>query len=204
VLVADDHLVVLQGVRALLESRGFRVVAVAADGREAVRLACRHRPDVAVLDLVMPGLNGLQAAHRIALRSPGTRFVLLTGVLQDGFVHDALALGVRGFVVKTELAEDLFQAIEDVHRGAIYVSPAYAEMVARAVLHGVSKDPLSAREREVLRLVADGKSSKEIAAALGLSPKTVEGHRTRLMAKLGLHETASLVRYAVRVGLIEP
>lgn len=206
ILLADDHQVVRQGFRALLESQGFEVVAEAADGREAVRLAEIHDPDVAVLDLSMPHLNGLDAAGDILRRVKGIRLILLTMHKDEHQIVAALRAGVRGYVLKSQAAKELTQAIHEVANGGMYLSPGVSRVVVDAYLAGrnTPANPLAPREREVLQLVAEGKTSKEIASALGLSIKSAESYRARIMAKLDIHDTAGLVRYAIRQGLIEP
>ncbi len=206
ILLADDHLIVRQSLKALLEREGFKVVGEASDGHEAVRLAQSLRPDVAVLDLAMPLLNGLDAAQRIIHTSPRTKTILLTMHSEDQYVLEAVRGGIAGYVLKTQAAAELVQAIQQVARGLLYLSPGISRTVVQAYLAKTElpPDPLTPREREVLQLIAEGKTTKEIAALLGLSVKTVESHRTRLMSKLDLHETASLVRYAIRRGLIHP
>jgi DNA-binding NarL/FixJ family response regulator len=206
VLLADDHPIVLRGLKVMLEREGFRVVGEASDGREAVRLAGEMRPDVAVLDLTMPLLNGLDAAREIMRISAAIKAILLTVHFEDPYILEALRVGVHGYVLKSQAVADLVQAIRDVHRGVIYISPGISRAVVEAYRGrgGLSPDPLSLREREVLQLVAEGKSTKQVAAVLGISVKTAESHRSRIMGKLGVHETASLVRYAIRSGLIEP
>lgn len=206
ILLADDHLIVRQGIKALLEQEGFEVVGEASDGREAVRLAQTLRPDVAVLDFTMPVLNGLDAARRIVEVSPRTKTILLTVHSEDHYVLEAVQTGITGYVLKTQAAPDLIQAIQEVSRGAIYLSPGISRAIVQAYLAKTSlpTDPLTPREREVLQLIAEGKTTKEIAQLLGVSVKTAESHRTRIMAKLEIHETAGLVRYAIRQGLIQP
>ena len=206
VLLADDHLIVRQGLKALLEREGIKVVGEAADGHEAVRLAQALRPDVAVLDLAMPLLNGLDAAREIVRASPRTRPILLTMHSEDPYVLEALRAGIKGYVLKTQPSTDLVQAIQEVSRGRIYLSPGVSRGVVEAYLAKTElpPDPLSPREREVLQLVAEGKTTKETARLLGVSIKTAENHRTRIMAKLDIHETAGLVRYAIRQGIIQP
>lgn len=205
ILLADDHVIVRQGVKNLLTGEGFNVVGEATDGREAVRLAEVLQPDIAILDLTMPLLNGLGAAREILKVSRRTKPILLSLHREAPFVAEAIRIGVRAYVVKTQAAADLFEAIREVSRGATYVSP---NLVGAASLErpnpSLSPDPLSRREREILQLVAEGKSTKEIADLLGISFNTVESHRTRLMVKLKIHERAGLVRYAVRRGLIQP
>ena len=205
-LLADDHQVVRQGLRAMLEREGFRVVGEAADGRDAVRLAAETHPDVAVLDLAMPALNGLDAAREIVRGADRTRVILLTVHAEEPYVLEALRAGVTGYVLKTQAALDLIQAIREVQRGAIYLSPGVSRTVVEAYRSksDLPVDPLTPREREVLQLVAEGKTTKEAAAILGVSAKTAESHRMRVMSKLDIHETAGLVRYAIRRGLIQP
>ncbi|HSB80855.1 MAG TPA: response regulator transcription factor [Candidatus Methylomirabilis sp.] len=206
ILLADDHIVVRQGLKALLEREGLEVIGEASDGREAVQLAKTLSPDVAVLDLAMPLLNGLDAAQGIHHSTPRTRTILLTMHTEDHQVVKALQVGVRGYVVKTQAGEDLVQAINEVSQGRIYLSPGISEVVVEGYLAktGVPPEPLTPRQREVMQLVAEGKTTKEIASLLGLKVKTVESYRGRIMERLNIHETAGLVRYAIRRGLIQP
>jgi DNA-binding NarL/FixJ family response regulator len=206
ILLADDHAIVRQGLKALLEREGFAVVAEADDGQAAVRLARERCPDVAVLDFSMPILNGLDAALEILRACPRAKAILLTMHTDDHYVLSALQAGVKGYVVKTQASSDLVRAIHEVLRGMMYLSPGISEAVVQAYLAKaeIPRDPLTSREREVLQLVAEGKSTKEVAGLLGISFKTAESHRTRILKKLDLHETAGLVRYAVRRGLIQP
>jgi DNA-binding NarL/FixJ family response regulator len=205
VLLADDHQIVRQGLKAMLEHEGFKVVGEAGDGREAVSLAEATHPDVAVLDLAMPGLNGLDAAREMLRASDRMKAILLTMHTDDPYVLEALRAGISGYVLKTQATLDLVQAIREVTRGAIYLSPGVSKAVVDAYRNksDLPPDPLSPREREVLQLVAEGKTTKEVAALLGVSVKTAESHRTRIMSKLGIHETAGLVRYAIRRGLVQ-
>jgi DNA-binding NarL/FixJ family response regulator len=161
---------------------------------------------VAVVDFVMPLLNGLDAAVQIQRQSPGTKTILLTMYTEDQYVLEAFRNGLRGYVIKTQAAADLVQAIREVLRNAVYLSPGISRAVVEAYLTktDVPTDPLTPREREVLQLVAEGKTTKEIAQVLGLSVKTAETHRTKIMRKLEIHETAGLVRYAIRRGLVQP
>ena len=205
VLLADDHQIVRQGIKVLLEREGFEVVAEAANGSEAVQLAAKLRPDIAVVDFVMPVLNGLDAAVQIQRESPGTRAILLTMYTDDQYVLEAFRGGLRGYVIKTQAAADLVQAIREVQRNSLYVSPGISRTLVQAYLSktALPAEPLTPREREVLQLVAEGRTTKEIASFLGLSVKTAETHRTKIMRKLEIHETAGLVRYAIRRGLVQ-
>jgi len=203
VLIADDHPVLLRGLAGVLELFGFAVVAEAEDGRAAVRLAIERRPDVAVLDVAMPVVNGVDAARQILNAVPETHVVLLTGVAGEGIVPEALRVGVHGFVVKGQGLEDLAQAIRDVSGGAIYVSPCYSRVLMRSCAAASQPaERLSPRERQVLRLIAEGKTTKQAAGLLAISVKTAECHRASVMEKLGIHETAGLVRYAIREGVV--
>ena len=206
VMLADDHQIVRQGLKVLLEREGFDVVAEASDGREAVQMATKLRPDVAVVDFVMPLLNGLDAGVQIQRDSPGTKAILLTMYTEDQYVLEAFRGGLRGYVIKTQAAADLVQAIREIQRNALYVSPGISRTIVEAYLSktDLPADPLTVREREVLQLVAEGRTTKEIATVLGLSVKTAETHRTKIMRKLEIHETAGLVRYAIRRGLVKP
>lgn len=206
ILLADDHQIVREGLRGLLEREGFEIVGEAADGREAVRLAQERSPDVAILDFTMPLLNGLDAAREILRTSPRMGLVLLTMHTEDHRVVGALRAGIRAYVLKTQAAEELAQAIREVARGGTFLSPGVSHVLLKAYLSktDVPPDPLSPRERQVLQLVAEGKTTKEIAAELGLTTKSAESYRAKIMEKLDIHDTAGLVRYAIRQGLIEP
>jgi len=206
VVLADDHVLVRQSLKSLLEREGFQVVAEASDGQEALRHVESLQPDIAVMDISMPILNGLEAARELTRCSPKTKTILLTQHDEDQYVSEALAAGVKGYVLKNQAASDLIQAIQQVSRGQVYLSPGVSRAVMEAYRSKSERpgDPLSARERQVLQLIAEGKSTKDVASLLGISVKTAESHRTRLMQKLDIHETASLVRYAVRRGIVEP
>jgi two-component system response regulator NreC len=206
VVLADDHPMVRQGVKALLEQHGVKVVAEASDGKAALEAVRELRPDVAVLDIMMPLLNGIAAAHEIARTYPATRVILLTALNDERYVTEGLRDGVRGFVNKTQAAEDLVQAINEVMRGGIYVSPGVSQAVVDACKAAAAQggDRLTSRERQVVQLVAEGNSTKQIAALLQITPKTAEFHRMRVMKKLNVHGVAGLVRYAIREGLIAP
>jgi len=206
VLLADDHRMFVQGLKDILEKEKMEIVGEAADGREAVRLAKKHRPDVAVLDLAMPLMNGIDAAREIEKVSPETKRILLTMYTEEQYILDALRAGVNGYLLKTKAATDLVQAIREVSRGTLYMSSGIPRDAIQAYLSNKERrsDPLSPREREVLQLIAEGKTIKEIAGILGISAKTIETHRMRLMDKLDIHDTAGLVRYAIRRGVIQP
>jgi two-component system response regulator NreC len=205
VLIADDHAIVRQGFRALLERQGFQVVGEAVDGQDAVRLAIELKPDVALLDLSMPLLNGLDAGREIQRANKDTRVVLLTMHAEDHLMAAALRFGIRAYVLKSQATEDLVLAMRAVMRNQVYLSPGISKFAVEAYANGESApaDPLARRERQVLQLVAEGKTSKEIATVLGLSTKTAESYRARVMVKLDIHDTAGLVRYAIRNGMVE-
>ena len=205
ILLADDHALIRQGLKAFLERQGCRIVGEAADGQEALRSAEKAQPEIAVLDISMPILNGIDAARELKKSSPKTKVILLTQHDEDPYVTDALRAGVKGYVLKSQAADDLVHAIREVSKGSVYLSPQISRAVVDAYLSKtqLSADPLSGRERQVLQLVGEGKSTKDIAALLGISVKTAESHRARLMKKLDIHEIASLVRYAIRHGLIQ-
>lgn len=203
-LLADDHNIVRQALRGLLEAAGHQVIGEASDGHEALKLARALNPDIAVLDLSMPMLNGLDAAREMRRQSPAIRTILLTMYTDKGYVLQALRAGARGYVLKTQAAEDLISAIREILRGETYLSPGVAASVVDAFLENTdeSADPLTARERQILQLVAEGNTTKEIARLLNISFKTAESHRNHIMKKLDIHEVAGLVRYAIRKGLL--
>jgi two-component system, NarL family, response regulator NreC len=205
VVLADDHVLVRQGIKSLLEREGMQVLAEASDGQEAVRQVEKHNPDVAIMDIGMPLLNGMDAVRALGRSAPKTKPVLLTQHDEDQYVSEALEAGVKGYVLKSQVANDLVTAIRQVLRGDVYLSPGIASAVMAAYRTKSDRpaNPLTARERQVLQLIAEGKSTKEIASILGVSVKTAESHRSRLMQKLDIHETASLVRYAVKRGLVQ-
>jgi two-component system, NarL family, response regulator NreC len=206
ILLADDHHIVRQGLRVLLEREGFEIVGEAVDGREAVQLAQATRPDVALLDLIMPRLNGLDAGREILRCGWTSTIILLTMHTEEHQVAAALRAGVRGYVLKTQAAEDLVRAIQDAVRGKVFLSPSVSNVVVSGYLSGekAPADPLAPRERQVLQLVAEGQTSKEIATILGVSVKTAESYRAHVMEKLDIHDTAGLVRYAIRQGIVVP
>jgi len=206
IVLADDHVLVRQGLKSLLEREHFQVMAEASDGQDAVRLVETHQPDIAILDISMPTLNGIDAARGLSRSASKTKVILLTQHEEEQYIHEALEAGVKGYVLKNQVANDLIQAIRQVGRGEFYLSPGISRAVMEAYRNKSERpaDPLTTRERQVLQLIAEGKSTKDTASVLGISVKTAESHRMRLMQKLNIHETASLVRYAVRRGLIQP
>ena len=206
IVLADDHSMFRQGLAALLEREGFNVLGQAANGHEAIQLVQQHKPLLAILDFGMPLLNGIDAAREIHKRAPDTQVLLLTMFEDDAYVLEALRAGIRGYVLKAQAARDLINAIGEILRGSIYLSPGISEAVVKAYM---SKDEqpaelLTDRERQVLQLIAEGHTTKKTASLLDLSVKTAESHRTRIMQKLDIHDTAGLVRYAIRRGLIKP
>jgi DNA-binding NarL/FixJ family response regulator len=206
VVLADDHVLVRQGLKSLLEREKFQVVGEASDGQEAVRLSESLHPDIAVIDISMPILNGIDAARELGRSCPKTKAILLTQHEEDQYIREALDAGVKGYVLKNQVASDLVHAIQQVSQGQFYLSPGVSRAVMEAYRSKADSppDPLTPRERQVLQLIAEGKSTKDAASLLGISVKTAESHRMRLMQKLDIHETASLVRYAVRRGLVQP
>jgi DNA-binding NarL/FixJ family response regulator len=212
VLLAEDHEIVRQGLRKLLEAESdIKVAGEAATGRQAVALTRKLRPAVVVMDIAMPLLNGLEAARQILKSIPATRVLILSAHSDDAYVEQALALGVAGYLIKQTSANVLSQAIREVESGRTFLSPAIARRLQQRnhpspPSAGQLKRPsgrLSSREIEVLQRIAEGQANKQIAAGLGISIKTVEKHRQRLMGKLGIHDTAGLTRYAISVGIIE-
>lgn len=205
IVVADDHPLVRQGIRILLERESFEIVGEAADGVEAIRLAEKYQPEVIVLDLSMPIMNGITAVGQIRKVSPRTKIVLLTMYTEEHHVLQALRAGVKAVVTKTQAVEHLIVAIREVCAGGVYLSPSVSGAVVQAYLtkSEVPYDPLTDRERQVLQLVAEGNTTKEIALLLGVAAKTAETHRVKVMEKLDIHSTAGLVRYAIRRGLVQ-
>src|SRR5690606_24843573 len=185
---------------------GFNVVAEAANGHEAIRLVRKHTPSLAILDFGMPLLNGIDAAREIHKRSPDTQVLLLTMFEDDDYVLEALKAGIRGYVLKAQASTDLINAMREVLRGSVYLSPGISEAVVKAYMskRDQPSDLLTDRERQILQLIAEGHTTKKTASLLDLSVKTAESHRTRIMQKLDIHDTAGLVRYAIRRGLIKP
>ena len=206
VLLVDDHALIRQGIKILLEKQGFQVVCEASDGQEALRFVQHTQPEIAIVDISMPILNGIDTARELKKTAPKTKVILLTQHDEDQYVTESLRAGVRGYVLKSQAGSDLVHAIQEVCRGSVYLSPKISRAVVDAYLSKalVAADPLSGRERQVLQLVGEGKTTKDIAVHMGISVKTAESHRAHLMKKLDIHETASLVRYAIRNGLIQP
>jgi DNA-binding NarL/FixJ family response regulator len=210
VLLADDHLMVRAGIRALLGAvPGVEVVAEAADGREALELMPKCRATHAFFDITMPGMNGLEALARVRQSFPDVRVIMLSMHANPEYVHEALKQGAVGYLVKGAPPEELARAVKAVTRGEIYLCPTVAQVKqgwSRQAGHAPANpfDTLSPRQREVLQLIAEGRSTKEIARALSISVKTVETHRANLMRTLGIHDIPGLVRLSMRAGLISP
>ncbi|OGG51261.1 MAG: DNA-binding response regulator [Candidatus Handelsmanbacteria bacterium RIFCSPLOWO2_12_FULL_64_10] len=209
IVLADDHPVVRKGLRALLDAeQDFRLIGETGDGLEAVALVERLKPDVAVLDLMMPGLNGLEVARQAIQRSPKTRVVILSMHANEAYVLEAIRNGASGYVLKDSSAADLVQAVREVVAGRRYLSPPLSERAIDTYVQRAEDtaldvyETLTAREREVLHLAAEGHANTEIAARLFISPRTVEVHRGNLMRKLGLQTQTDLVRYALRRGIL--
>ena len=213
-LVADDHDVVRRGVRTLLEEQpGWEVAAEAADGREAVEKAKLFQPDVTILDLSMPELNGLEAAREI-LKSVQTKVLILTMYDSDPLIRQTLEAGARGYLLKSDAGRDLVSAVDALRRNKTFFTPKVAQMVLEGYLGRPSKENeddshrknglrLTARQKQILQLLAEGKSSKEVAVALNISVKTAETHRANIMRRLDCHSVTELVRYAIRNHIIE-
>ncbi len=209
VLLADDHPIVRQGLRHLLEMQpDFKVVGEASDGLEASQMAERYRPDVLVVDMMMPGLNGLEVTRQVRQRSPATRIIVLSMHNNDAYVLQALKRGASGYVLKDSGPGEVVQAVKQVMLGQRYLSASLAENLIEMLLKqtgNLPKDPyeeLTNREREVFQLTAEGWNNNEIGERLCISPRTVEVHRANLMEKLGLHSQMDVLRYAIRRGLV--
>jgi DNA-binding NarL/FixJ family response regulator len=208
ILIADDHEVARRGIRALLESHpGWEVVAEASNGRDAVNSAARLKPDVALLDIGMPSLNGLDATRQILAVAPATRVLILTMHDSEQVVREVLAAGARGFLLKSDAGRDLLTAVEALQFRRTFFTTKVAQLVLEGYLHpgsdaDLARSVLTPREREVIQLLAEGKTTKEVATTLNLSVKTAETHRTNLMRKLDLHSVVDLTLYAVRNGIV--
>jgi DNA-binding NarL/FixJ family response regulator len=211
ILLADDHALVRRGVRLILDAEpDLEVVAEAGDGAEAVELAREHRPDLAVLDISMPRMTGLQAARELRRRVPGTRLLMLSMHDNEQYFFESLKAGASGYVLKSAADEDLVTACRAAMRGESFLYPGVTSTLVRDYLQRMRRGErvpsrmLTPREEEVVKLIAEGSSSKEIAALLTISLKTVERHRANVLAKLGLRDRVELTRYAIRSGLVEP
>ena len=206
ILLADDHAVVRQGFRMILGAQAdMEIIGEAGNGREAVSMSEQLHPDVVVMDVAMPELNGIEATRRIMEQAPHTRILALSMHKDSVYVREILRAGARGYLLKDSIDVDLLAAVRAVGRGEGYLSPAVSDSVLSDYRKHVTDplDLLSSREREVLQLIAEGKTNKDIATSLNLSVYTVDAHRGRIMEKLTLHSTSELVRFAVRKGLID-
>ncbi len=210
ILLADDHRLVREGLKALLESRDdFAVVGEACDGAEAVSLASQKHPDVVIMDITMPKLSGIDAARQISQNDPEAKVLVLSMHESPSYVEEVLRAGAAGYVLKNSAATDLIAAVDAIRSGDSYLSPSVTQQVVDALARPGDRgssavSALTEREREVLKLIADGLSSKEIAEQLGVSLKTIESHRANLMDKLDIHKVSGLVRFAIRAGLVAP
>jgi len=209
VLLAEDHHLVRAGIRSILEDMpGLEVVAEASDGPEALKLVALRAPDIVLLDIALPGMNGLDAAARIARDHPRVRVVILSMHANEEYVSQALRAGAVGYLLKDSTVPELGLAIAAVQRGETYLSPAVSRRVIEGYVRQSQADGplegLTPRQRDVLRLIAEGRSTRDIATALGVSVKTVETHRAHLMERLDIRDVAGLVRYAIRTGLVKP
>jgi DNA-binding NarL/FixJ family response regulator len=211
ILLADDHTIIRSGLRLLLDQQpDFKVVAEASDGREAVELACSHHPLVAVLDIGMPLLNGIEATQQIASKEPDTRVVILSMHADEGYVLRALKAGARAYILKNSAEADLIRAVRAVADGKSFFSPVISKMLLEDYVRQIrdkhvedSYDLLTPREREVLQLLAEGRTNKEVANLLHLSVYTVDAHRGNILQKLNLHGVPEMILYAVRKGIIQ-
>jgi DNA-binding NarL/FixJ family response regulator len=214
ILIADDHDLMRRGVKALLQSHpGWEICAEANTGREAVAKAQELKPDIAILDISMPDLNGVDAAKRIRKESPNTEVLILSVHFSDQLIRDILEAGVRGYIVKSDSDRDLIIAVETLANHKPFLTPRATEVMLTSFSEGrmrasemptTIRDRLTTREREIVQLLAEGKSSKEVASSLCISVKTAETHRANIMRKLQLHTVSELVRYAVRNQIVEP
>ena len=211
VLIADDHGLVRAGIRALVEKHSsMEVVGEASDGREALRMTRQHQPDIVLMDIAMPELNGLEVVRQLAKDFPKVRSIILSMHADEEHVWQALQAGAAGYLVKGGSLEELELAIKSVAHGETYLSPGVSGPVIKEYVRRTSPDGDSAltdiltpRQREILQMIAEGRSTKQIALVLNISVKTVESHRAQLMRRLGVQDIASLVRYALRIGLVE-
>lgn len=207
VLLVDDHALVRAGLRSLLqELADVEVVAEASDGAQALQIAEREQPDVVLMDIAMKGMNGLEAAAKLRERQPGVKIVILSMHTSEEYVLLALRAGAAAYLIKDSATAELGLALNSVMRGETYLSPAISRQVVDGYIQrvGAGADPLTPRQREVLKHIAEGRSTKEIAFELAVSVKTVETHRAQIMERLGIRDVAGLVRYAMRVGIVPP
>lgn len=210
VVLVDDHKLVRAGIRVLLQTLpGIEVVAEADNGREALRLIAQHQPDLVLMDIAMQELNGLDSTYRIKQKFPAIKIIILSMYLNEEYILQALRFGASGYLLKDAAPEELEMAIKSIMSGGTYLSPAVSHCVVSDYVQRVNSDQgcseqLTSRQREIWQLIAEGFTTKEIAHKLGISVKTVETHRTQLMKKLGIHDLASLVRLAIRNGLVTP
>jgi two-component system response regulator NreC len=203
VLLADDHAILRDGLKAILKDEHIEVIAEVPDGLQAIRVCEKLSPEIAVLDISMPLLNGIDAAREIRKVSPNTKIVILTMHTAERYILAALRAGVSGYILKSKAASDLMDAIDAACSGEVYLSPSVSKAVVDAYLaNETPTDPLSGREREVLQLIAESKNVKEIGEVLGISVKTAETHRANVMHALCIHDLAGLVRYAIKEGII--
>jgi two-component system response regulator NreC len=211
IVLADDHTIIRSGLRLLLERQpDFKVVAEAEDGRQAVQLVSKHHPDVVILDIGMPQLNGIEATRQIVVQEPHPNVVILSMHSDESYVLRALKAGARAYILKNAAEADLIRAVQAVSEGKSFFSPVISKMLLEDYMRQVrekevedSYDLLTPREREILQLIAEGKTNKEIATILGLSPHTIETHRGNILEKLNLHSVPELILYAVRKGIIQ-
>jgi len=210
ILLADDHTILRSGIRSLLEDEpGLSVIGEAEDGRTAVAMACKLKPDVAIMDIAMPLLNGLEATRQIKMQCPGVKVLILSMHDNEEYIRQVLEAGAMGYILKDAAARELISAIQSVYRGEAVLSPAVTRLVIEDYLRwGGTRpqeetDSLSPREREVLQLIAEGYTNKQIAEILSISIKTVQAHRNNLMQKLDLHDRGELIKYAIQKKIIE-
>jgi len=210
IILADDHELVRKSIAALLRDEpDFEVVAECSNGREMLDLVADRRPAVAIIDVAMPELNGVEATRRIRELSPATRIIVLSNYADETYVRETLKAGAVGYIVKSGAAQDLIQAVRTATRSHVYLSEAVSAIATETAETGryssrleQAPRPLSTREREVLQLIAEGRTSREVATLLGISATTVKSHRNHIMEKLDIHDKAGLTRYAIRIGLI--
>jgi len=210
ILVVDDHRILRQGIRSLLASQeDFEIVAESSDGRESVKDVMKHKPDVVLMDIAMPNLNGFEATRQIKKKQPDTKILVLSMYRDDEYVLQALQAGVSGYVLKDVAVEELITAIRSVYNDQYYLSPSISRTVIDASLGKIEKadkepfDLLTPREREIVQLISEGYTNKQIATKLFISVKTVDAHRSHIMDKLDIHDVAQLVKYAIRKGLTD-